>query len=418
MKRQYQALIQEYLSYFPCVVLIGARQSGKSTLMRMVPGDYDFFDLESQADYTQIAHDPDLFLRLNNSPLAIDEAQLLPELFPALRVAIDRDRQAYGKYLLSGSSSPELISSISESLAGRVGIIEVAPFSLSETLDVSSPNLLKLFQPGIKAEEIPSLIPSANIKEASTTIDDYWEQGGYPEPWLRKRGKFQSVWREQYIKTYIERDIGRLFPALNKVRFRRFIELLAGYSGSIINYSNVANLLDVSQPTAKDYFRIAEGTFIWRNLPAYNKSLSKRVSKHPKGYLRDTGLMHHILQIPSTKRLISHPQMGHSWEALVIEEILRTLNSAGIQYASYYYRTSGGAEVDLILEGNFGLIPVEIKYGQQIPLKKLRPIRDFVNEFNCPFGIIVNNDEKIRLYEEKLIGIPLLSLIADEQQGS
>ena len=412
MKRQYQQLIHEYLSYFPCVVLIGARQTGKSTLIQMFSDDREIFDLELRADYNQIANDPDLFLRLNDRQIAIDEAQLLPELFSALRVAIDNDRSSYGKYLLSGSSSPELLNAISESLAGRVGIIEIAPFSFSETNKVDTPNILNLFKENCSTDDILQLAAS-DMDDINQAIDKYWFEGGYPESWLRDTGRFRDVWNEQYLKTYVERDIARQFPNLNAVRFRRFVELLAGCSGSIINYSNIAKVLDVSQPTVKDYFRIAHGTFLWRTLPAYSKNTIKRVSKHPRGYFRDTGLLHHILQIPSHKRLLSHPHMGFSWEGMVIEELLRTLNAAGIQYVPYYYRTSGGAEVDLIIEGKFGLIPFEIKHTQTVHSGHLRAVRDFVNEFDCPFGIIINNDEKIRLYDEKLTGIPF-SMITGE----
>jgi predicted AAA+ superfamily ATPase len=410
MKRQTQDLIEEYLSYFPCVVLIGARQTGKSTLLKMLSKDREVFDLESQADFRPIADDPDLFLRLHDKPIAIDEAQLLPELFPALRVAIDQDRTHYGKYLLTGSSSPALLSSISESLAGRVGIIEISPFSLSETQQVGVSNLSRIFDSQCTIEDI---LPMRASSPLTDEITKYWVQGGYPEPWIRDRTRFWQVWTEQYLQTYIERDIARLFPNLNAVRFRRFIELLAGYSGAIINYSNIAQILDVSQPTVKDYIRIAEGTFIWRNLPAYTKNVKKRVSKHPRGYLRDSGLLHHILRVMFQKQLLNHPQMGASWEGVVIEEILRGLNAAGIQYTAYYYRTSGGAEVDLILEGSFGLIPVEIKHTQSVNSRHLRPIRDFVNEFDCPFGLVVNNDEKVRRYDEKLIGMPLSVLVSE-----
>ena len=208
------------------------------------------------------------------------------------------------------------------------------------------------------------------------------------------------------MKTYVERDVARLFPSLNVARFRRFIELLAGCSGSVINYSNIARILEVSQPTAKDYFRIAHGTFLWRTLPAYSKNISKRVTRHPRGYLRDTGLLHHLLQIPSHRRLLSHPQMGNSWEGMVVEEMLRTLNAAGVQYSAYYYRTSAGAEVDLVMEGKFGLIPFEIKHTQSLNLRHLRPIRDFINEFDCSFGVVVSRDEKVRMYDEKILGIP------------
>jgi len=177
-----------------------------------------------------------------------------------------------------------------------------------------------------------------------------------------------------------------------------------------IERSQLARLLDISQPTAKDYFRIAHGTFLWRTLPAFSKNVSKRVSRHPRGHLRDTGLLHHLLQIPNHSRLLAHPQMGHSWEAMITEEILRALNAAGIGYAAHYYRTAAGAEVDLVLEGKFGLIPFEIKHAQSVSPRQLRPIRDFVEEFGCPFGIVVNRDEKPRRYDEKIIGLPFALL--------
>ena len=186
--------------------------------------------------------------------------------------------------------------------------------------------------------------------------------------------------------------------------------MLASCSGDIINYSKIAQLLNVSQPTIKDYFRIAHGTFLWRTLPVYSKNARKRVTKHPRGYLRDSGLMHHMLQIPSSKRLMSHPQMGASWEGMVIEEILRTLNAAGIDHKAYYYRTSAGAEVDLVIEGKFGLIPFEIKHTQNVNQKQLRGLKDFVKEFNCPFGIVVNNDERTRQYDEHILGVPFAVL--------
>ena len=410
MKRQYQQLISEYLSYFPCVVLVGARQTGKSTLINSLASGREIFDLEARADYDQIARDPGLFLRINDGPIAIDEAQLMPALFPALRVAIDKDRQAYGKYLLSGSSSPELLNSISESLAGRVGIIEIAPFSFSEIQQTDNPNMLSLFALDNCFEDIAASFKSLTSATSQKDINRYWMQGGYPEPWIRNTDRFREIWREQYFKTYIERDIARLFPNLNATRFRHFIELLASCSGDIINYSKIAQLLKVSQPTIKDYFRIAHGTFLWRTLPAYSKNARKRVTKHPRGYLRDSGLMHHMLQIPSSKRLMSHPQMGASWEGMVIEEILRTLNAAGIDHKAYYYRTSAGAEVDLVIEGKFGLIPFEIKHTQNVNQKQLRGLKDFVKEFNCPFGIVVNNDERTRQYDEHILGVPFAVL--------
>lgn len=409
MKRQYTALVEEYLRYFPCVVLVGARQTGKSTLLGMIPGSRPSWDLERRADYQQIARDPDLFLRNHAGPISIDEAQLLPELFAALRVAIDNDRRACGRYLLSGSSSPELLGSIAESLAGRVGVIEIAPLSFAEVRGVERPGLLRLFRPETTAEEILALQPQASPAE----IETYWMYGGYPEPWLRDQQRFREVWREQYLKTYVERDISRLFPGMNLVRFRRFIDLLAASSGDIVNYSNLARTLDISQPTARDYLRIAHGSFFWRTLPAYTRNAAKRLVKHPRGYLRDSGLLHHLLHIGSPRQLLSHPKMGASWEALVIEEILRGLNAAGIAHGAGYYRTSAGAEIDLVIDGAFGTVPIEIKHTQNVNSRSLRAISDFVDEAGCRFGIVVNNDDRVRQYQDRIFGVPFSALCSE-----
>jgi hypothetical protein len=211
---------------------------------------------------------------------------------------------------------------------------------------------------------------------------------------------------EQYVRSYIERDIGRLFSGIDSVRFRLFIQTLALLSGRIINYSEVARSLSVSQPTIRDYFEIADGTYIWRKIPAFERDSVKRIVKHPRGYYRDSGLLNHILRITSLNELISHPALGGLWEGLVIEEIVRGLNAIGASFDVYYYRTAAGAEVDLILDGEFGLIPIEIKYTQNVTGKDLRSIRDFVRERNCRLGIVITNDEKIRVFDDKIIGIP------------
>jgi hypothetical protein len=182
--------------------------------------------------------------------------------------------------------------------------------------------------------------------------------------------------------------------------------MLSHLSGTIINYSDVARTLGISPPTARDYFEIAHGTFIWRKIPPYEKNAQKRIIKHPKGYIRDAGLLHHLLHLNKQEDILAHPALGQSWESMVIENLLRELNALGVSFEYYYYRTSGGAEVDLILEGDFGLVPIEIKYGQNISAHSLRSLRDFVKERNCPYGLVINNDEKIRQYDENILGIP------------
>ncbi|MDX2051723.1 MAG: ATP-binding protein [Polyangiaceae bacterium] len=408
MKRLVEALIAEYLTIFPAVALLGPRQCGKTTLLGSLPATWTRFDLEKDADYRAIARDPALFLRLHPQKAAFDEAQLLPPLFSALRVEIDRERAQKGRFVVTGSSSPALVRAISESLAGRVGIIEMAPFTASEALAIpTSP-----FANSLRAREVTPEMLSQSFPPRFGVGDlhRYWLQGGYPEPWLAKSERFRKVWAEQYVKTYVERDVARLFPGLNRERFRAFVRMLAGLSGSIINYADVARALNVSQPTAKDYFEIAHGSFLWRTLPAFDKRTLKRLVRHPRGYLRDSGLLHHLLRIPDQQSLLSHPAGGSSWEGMVIENILRGLEGSGVAYEASYYRTGGGAEIDLVLEGDFGLIPIEIKRTQSIASRDLRALTDFIREWKCACGIVINNDEVCRRLSDDIVSIPFASL--------
>ncbi len=409
MKRAYAGVLWEYLKTFPCVALLGVRQCGKTTLLETLPANWRRFDLERRADHTVISRDPDVFFQANPKQVAIDEAQVLPEIFPALRVAIDARRAEKGRFVITGSSSPALLRSVSESLAGRVGIIEMAPFSWEEVTETTGrDSFLRRLQDrkARPAGLIEGLKPRAKLARAH----EFWFRGGFPEPWLNPGDPFRTRWVEQYIQTYLFRDVKRLFPGLDDVRFRRFLEMLGGLSGRVLNYAEVARALGVSQPTARDYFDIAHGTFIWRAIPAYTRDVVKRVVKHPRGYVRDSGLLHALLHIPDAEALLSHPQMGASWEGMVVEEVLRQLNALGGAYEYSYYRTGAGAEVDLVLEGHFGRVAVEIKHTSMVGGRDLRGLRDFVTEHKARLGVVVNNDVMARLYEEDVIGLPLTCL--------
>jgi predicted AAA+ superfamily ATPase len=406
MKRHTTTLLHELLGLFPCVALVGVRQCGKTTLLKELPPDWRIFDLEKLADRDQVGRDPDLFLRLNAHHVAIDESQLLPELFPALRGAIDSQREVPGRFVITGSSSPELLSAISESLAGRIAIIEMAPFSLAEAYELPPAHLYEGLAARASLVDLLQLQPRLTPGQCA----DYWLNGGYPEPWIKNTARFRKLWMQNYLQTYLERDLPRLFPGLDRQKFWLFVQMLAQLSGSIINYSEVARVLGVSQPTARDYFQIAHGTFVWRHLPAYEQNATKRVVKHPKGYLRDSGLLHDLLHLQGRDDLLAHPRMGASWEGMVIETLLRGFAAAGIGCRPFHYRTGGGAEIDLVLEGDFGVIPVEIKHTQHVDVRSLRALRDFVAERGCRYGIVINNDEQPRLLDERLIAIPLAVL--------
>lgn len=405
MKRAAESLLRSYLDTFPCVAVIGVRQCGKTTLVKTLPENWKHYDLERRADHDVVTRDADTFFRLNPRKVALDEAQLAPEVFPALRVAIDERRREKGRFVITGSSSPELRQSISETLAGRIGIIELAPFSWSEVTKTSDRNsvLRRLLNRKLPAA---ALIEDVRPRAGLALAHDYWFRGGFPEPWLTPSDQFRKRWVEQYLQTYLYRDVKRLFPGLDEVRFRRFVEMLGGLSGRTLNYADAARALAVSQPTARDYFEIAHGTFIWRSVPAYSGNVMKRAVKHPRGYLRDSGLLHTLLRIPDLDALLSHPQAGPSWEGMVIEEILRQLNALGVAYQYSYYRTAAGAEVDLVLEADFGRIAVEIKRTSAPNARDLRGIRDFIREQKARLAIVINTDAAARLYEEKTVGLP------------
>ncbi len=304
VKRNLYESIRYMLSHFPCVAIIGARQVGKSTLMRQLLPHASFFDLERESDFARIHRDTEFFLRDNPTPLCIDEAQLCPQLFEAMRVKIDENRKQPGQYLLSGSSSPELLNNISESLAGRVAIVELGTFTIAESALQSVPSFYSHLQSGdfTGIDKLQNHITKDQLYEALL-------YGGYPEPFLKRSEKqFYDLWMENYFRTYIDRDIRRLFPQLNMDAYKRFIRMLAFASGDLINISNFAMSLDVSQPTAKSYFDIAEGTFLWRRIPSFQDNQMKSLIKMPKGHLRDTGLIHYLLNINNIEQLKSHPQ--------------------------------------------------------------------------------------------------------------
>ena len=407
MKRAYESLLREYLKAFPCVGIIGPRQCGKTTFLETLPADWKRFDLERASDYQSIAGDPELFLRLNPRHVAVDEAQLFPGLFSALRVAIDAQRKRPGRFVITGSSSPDLLKSVSESLAGRIGIIEMAPFAWSEVRPSRGlPFASLLADRKARAADFEALEARGDLK----AVHDYWFRGGYPEPWIKGTHRFRELWMDQYVRTYLFRDVARLFPGLDQNKFRLFLQMLGGLSGTIINTSDVARTLGVSAPTVRDYFEIAHGTFVWRRIPPYEKNAMKRIVKHPKGHLRDSGLLHYLLRIPDARALAGHPQVGRSWESMVIEEIIRQLTCVGAGFDYYFYRTAAGAEVDLVLEGDFGLVPVEIKHTQTIDPRRLRSLKDFVRERRCRMGLVINNDRSPRLYDENIVGVPFAYL--------
>lgn len=388
------------LDNFPAVVVLGARQVGKSTLLKSVWPDARFFDLERRSDFQRLNDDPELVFQEAQGPIILDEAQLSATLFSALRVEIDQHRDRNGQFLLSGSSSPQLLRNVTETLAGRCAIVELGTFSWNEGQEKSAS---RFAQSLVSIEDLLKLVPVNTHAELLSQC----LAGGYPEPQLnRNNALFFDQWMESYIQSYIDRDVRRLFPTLNLDAYQRFIKMLCFASAEIINLSNFSRSLGVSQPTVKKYINIMEGTFMWRTLNSFEKSHNKSVVKMSKGHIRDTGLICHLLNIHTIDDLKSHPKYDHLWESFVIEQILKSLQDNLITHRYFYYRSRSKAEVDLVLEGRFGTIPIEIKASYSTPRAQLRSLQDFVVKNHCPFGILVNNGEEICMLSQDIVQIP------------
>lgn len=330
VKRNLEKTILEDLSYFPATAILGPRQCGKSTLALQIKKHHNNFlylDLENLSDLNKL-NDVELFFEHNREKLiCIDEIQRKPDLFPQLRSLIDRDRRP-GKLLLLGSASQGLLRQSSESLAGRISYNTLTPFTVSELAGLQGFALNKL-----------------------------WERGGFPASYLAPDNKFSLRWRSNYIRTFFEQDIPQLGIKIPSNMLRRFFTLCAHMTGQVINFSKMGSVLGVSHHTIKKYMDLLSQTFIVRLLPPYYNNLKKRLIKSPKLYIRDSGLLHSLLNMDDMNGLMGHPAFGASWEAFALENILTELK----EWTGSYYRTSNGAEIDLILEKGLQKIAVEFK---------------------------------------------------------
>ena len=319
--------VKTRLNNYPAVALLGARQVGKSTIAGMLIEKIPkaiHLDLERPADLNKLTDPEAFFSQFSDHMICLDEIQRTPDIFPVLRGVIDRNRRN-GQFLILGSASRDLIKQSSESLAGRLSYIEITPFTRGE----------------------------ASFTDQAT----HWLQGGYPRSLLAKENATSFQWREDYIRTFLERDIPQLGFRIPANTLGRFWRMLAHSHGQVLNASKLAASMGVSSHTIRKYIDLLEQTFIVRALPPYTENIKKRLIKSPKVYIRDTGILHALLNIETMEELFAHPVYGTSYEGYVIENIVTQLP----RWQSYFYRTANGAEIDLILTKGIKKIAVEIK---------------------------------------------------------
>ncbi len=404
ISRNIESKIEQLLRIFPVVALVGARQTGKTVLSKKLRPAWRYVDLENPNDFEMISRDPVLYFEQFPSEIILDEAQSYPKLFEVLRGVVDQRRQEKGRFIITGSSSPELLKKISESLAGRIGIAEIGTLKANEYYQKPLSPLYKIFE-----QPLEKRLPDFREQPLSNAqMRQIWLRGGYPEPLLSLSDSDYQLWMQNYRDTYVNRDVARLFPQLNRNKFQRFISMLADLSGTILNKSSVGRALEFNESTAREYLHIASHTFIWREILSYENSAIKSIVKMPKGYIRDSGLLHFLTGIQDMDALLKSSSIGSSFESFVIEELIKGMESMSIvNWDARYYRTRGGAEVDLVLSGAFGVLPVEIKYGTMVQLKQLDALKKFVEDNQLPFGLLINQSSEVLWLSNNILQVPV-----------
>jgi len=325
--------VQALLTQFPAVALVGPRQVGKTTLAWHFVENEDavYLDLESPGDRARLT-EPELYLTQHEDRLVIlDEVHRTPEIFQVLRGLIDAGRRSgkgTGRFLILGSASIDLLRQSGESLAGRIAYVDLVPLDAMETA-------------------------------TSTDHSTLWNRGGFPKSLLAPSDETSLEWRNQFIRTYLERDIPQFGPRIPTETIRRLWTMLAHMQGTMLNASALGRSLGIDSKTVGRYIDLLCDLLLVRRLPAWSRNSTKRLTRSPRIFVRDAGILHALLNIPTLDDLLSHPVVGASWEGFVIENLLSVAPSSA---RAYYYRASGGAELDLILElANSSLWAIEIK---------------------------------------------------------
>ena len=343
--------LKEALRTFPAVLVTGSRQAGKTTLLRRILPDYEYVTFDSYLDLEGVKEDMRLFFAQHPPPIILDEIQYAPEILRLVKIEIDERRRHYGQFALTGSQVFPLMKGVSESLAGRVAIFELYPFSWSEL------------------GEIPDL--QATLKGMV--------RGFYPE-FVATPDLSPSRWFDSFLMTYIERDVRNIRATINISLFQRFLRLLAARAGQLLNLSEMAKELGISQPTANDWLEILEATYVIHLLRPFYNNVSKRYVKSPKIYFVDTGLLCFLLGLHTDDELSRSPFLGHIFENMVIMETIKRLSALPIRPKPYFFRTLKGVEVDLLLETGGEIDAYEIKWTQSPDKSMISSLRILAEE--------------------------------------
>jgi hypothetical protein len=359
---------------FPAVLVVGPRQCGKSTFATQALPGWTTMDLERPSDAAALATDLEGFLHTHPRRVVFDEAQRVPALFPALRHALDRTA-AKGRYVLLGSASPPLLATAAESLAGRLGILELTPFTNAEVADTVGRR-------------------------------HRWFWGGYP-PVLRLRSqRARSDWLDAYISAFLERDLPTLGVTVPSARLRLLWTMLTHVHGNLLNVADLARSLSVSAHTVNASLDVLESTFMIRRLRPYFTNIQKRITKSPKIYVRDTGLLHALAGLRDPDDLTTWARRGASFEGLVIEELVAQAAHQVARPEYFFWRTQAGAEVDLLITSGRRMLPIEIKLGATVDQYSLAGLRQCMKDLSLKRGWVVCGAHERRMLGSGIEVVP------------
>lgn len=365
--------VETALKHNPIGAILGPRQCGKTTLARAIAKGKQshYFDLETAIGRARLTH-PELTLEPLRGLVVIDEIQRQPELFTALRPLADRPRSR-ARFLILGSASPDLVRGASESLAGRVGFVDLGPFDLREV--------------------------------GTDKLERLWLRGGFPRSFLAGNDRLSLDWRDDFIRTFLERDIPQLGFRTPADTLRRFWMMIAHYHAQVWNGAELARALGTSEHSVRTYLDLLTGTFLLRQLQPWHENLGKRQFKSPKVYVRDSGLLHALLSLPKRADLEGHPKYGASWEGFALEQVLSV---AGADHA-YFWGTHAGAELDLLLIRHGKRYGVEFKASAAPEMTKSLHIA--LADLKLQHAWIVYPGQQTYRVHEKVEAIPLRDLV-------
>jgi hypothetical protein len=398
--------LQELFRYFPVVCVVGARQVGKTTLVQCAFPEIPSVTFDPSTDIGSARSDPDLFLQTHPAPHFLDEIQFVPPLLSSMKRLVDRGKRS-GMYLLSGSQQFSVLHKLAESMAGRVAFLELPPLARGEILGNPQDQAFLRRWIGERGE-----LGTYPVTPKPESIWPRIWRGGMPAL-IGLPDSMVPDWCDGYVRTYLERDLRTAGGVSDLAEFRRFLALLASQTAQEINAAHLGRELGMDRKTALRWAALAQAGFQWRELPAFSRNSAKRIAGRPKGHMADTGLACHLLRIQSPVGLEEHPSRGALFETWVVQQILRGFQDRGNPPHASHFRTLAGAEVDLVLEEDGWVFPIEVKLTARpgpVDARGLNAFRETWPDHRIAPGLLVCAVENPTWIRKDVLAVPWWSL--------